>query len=102
MTNELAREFADCASFEDCVAKLHGAFYFCYGLTWDKDENTYSLRIDRYKSLYPQWEFDEEILNVTSRDRCECMNHFFEDAIWVGMTFWDAAPDMEWTDYEGV
>ncbi len=101
MTSELARQFIDSATFEDCVAKLNGAFFFCYGLTWDEARGMWSLRIDKYKSLYPQSEFLDEVLNVESRNRDECMKHFLEDAIWDGKTFWDAVPDMEWTDYAG-
>ena len=101
MTSEIAREFVDCVTFEDCVAKLNGSFYFCYGLTKNPANGMFSLRVDKYKALYPETMFLCEVLNVESKDRNDCMGHFQNDAFWEGKNFWEAAPDMEWTDYAG-
>lgn len=101
MTTDEAREFLDSATHEDCVAQYKGMLYFCYGLTWWEERNAYSLRVDKYKTLYPETDFAGTALNVESSDRNECMKHLEEDPIWDGKSFWQAAPDMQWTDHAG-
>lgn len=101
MTHELAKEFVDSATFEDCVCKLNGFFYFCYGLTWHEDKGVFGLRIDKYLKLYPETDFYGTVLDIECKTTDECMRHFIEDPIWDGRTYWEAAPDMLWTDYNG-
>ena len=95
MTQEEAREFIDNASYEDCVVVYNGTYFWCYGLTWWKERGVYSIRVDKLRSLYPEWEFIDAILDVESPSRDECMRHLQEDPIWDGKSFWDAAPDMK-------
>ena len=101
MTHDMAKEFVDSATHEDCVCRLYGYLYFCYGLTWNEDKGLYSLLIDKYRSLYPETDFVETVLDVEAPRKEECMTRFLEDRIWGGKSFWEAAPDMEWTDYAG-
>lgn len=101
MTCELAREFIDSATVEDCVCRLNNLFYFCYGLTWYESKGVFGLRIDKYRKLYPETDFFGTALDVECQSRDECMKHFLEDPIWDGRKYWDAVPDMVWTDYAG-
>ena len=96
MNNDQARQFADSASYEDCAVEYNGAFFWCYGRTWDEKKGVFGIAVDKYKTLYPAWEFEKEVLRVESPNRDECMKHFLEDPIFDGKSFWEAAPEMKW------
>jgi hypothetical protein len=101
MTCELAREFIDSVTFEDCVCRLNNLFYFCYGLVWDENKGLYRLQIDKFRRLYPETDFVETVLDVKCKSKEECMKCFLENPIWDGRKYWDAVPEMVWTDYAG-